>query len=167
MEDKENSLPEEGTLEGKARIKIKKIKDSESLEKIRNPLRKLVGGIHHYLNKDLEISRGQFITLYLIFLCAASIIASNLFLSFERGAFSSNILLFLEIGISVEVGLIIGGYIVDRIRGNRYYTLFIILTISIVITFFHVFIFRRTGVITDIFFIVNSFISGILSVSPA
>lgn len=164
VEDKENSLPEEGIPKEKSDNIIKK---SESNEEISNPLRILIGTIHHNLNKDLEVSKGQFITLLLIFLCAASIIASYLFLGFEntseRGlTLGQNLLLFLEIGIGVESGLLVGGYLMDRIRGKRYQTLFIVLAISAIMTFLHILFFRRTGGIYDIFFIGNSFVSGVL-----
>ena len=165
MEDKEISLPE-SILEEKSGKRITK---SESLEKIKNPLRKLIGAIHHYLNKDLEISKGQFITLLLIFLCAASIIASNIALSIEntfvtlgKSSLGENLLLFLVIGLSFEGGLVVGGYFMDRIRGKRYKFLFIVLTISIAMTFFHSLVFRKIGGIYYIFFVGNSFISGVL-----
>lgn len=165
MEDKEISLPE-SILEEKSGKRITK---SESLEKIKNPLRKLIGAIHHYLNKDLEISKGQFITLLLIFLCAASIIASNIALSIEntfvtlgKSSLGENLLLFLVIGLSFEGGLVVGGYFMDRIRGKKYKFLFIVLTISIAMTFFHSLVFRKIGGIYYIFFVGNSFISGVL-----
>ena len=165
MEDKEISLPE-SILEEKSGKRITK---SESLEKIKNPLRKLIGAIHHYLNKDLEISKGQFITLLLIFLCAASIIASNIALSIEntfvtlgKSSLGENLLLFLVIGLSFEGGLVVGGYFMDRIRGKKYKFLFIVLTISLAMTFFHSLVFRKIGGIYYIFFVGNSFISGVL-----
>jgi len=164
MEDKENPLPEEVISEEKSEKTIIK---SEKMEKIKNPLRKLIGAIHYNLNKDLEISKGQFITLFLIFICAASIITSNLFLGVEntgeRGlTLGQNLLLFLEIGISIELGLFVGGYLMDRIRGKRYKFLFVVLGISIIMTLFHILVFRRTGGIYDIFFVGNSFIAGVL-----
>ena len=159
MAETNNNLPEQDISEEKVKKTIIK---SDSMEKIKNPLRKLIGIVHQNLNKDLEISKGQFITLLLVFMCGASIIASNLFLGFERGSISSNLLLFLGIGISVEIGLVVGGYLMDNIRGKRYNALFIILAASIVITFFHVYVFRHIGIISDIFFLSNSFIAGIL-----
>jgi len=166
MEDKENSIPEESISK---KVQFSRIEKSETLEKIRNPLRKLIGFIHYNLNKDLEISRGQFFTLLLIFLCAASIIVSNIFLSIENTftvlgltSLGENLLLFLVMGISFEVGLIAGGYLMDRIRGKRYRFLFITLATSIVMTLFHTLVFRRTGGIYYIFFMGNTCISGIL-----
>jgi hypothetical protein len=128
------------------------------------------------LFKDIEISRGQFFTIYLLLISFASVLAIDIFLSIENLQLS----LRLDLGpgqlagggtipsysfiiIGVLSGFIVGGFYVDKLRGRRYQTLYILMVISIVITSLHILFFRRTGTIVPGFLhLGNSFIAGLL-----
>lgn len=131
-----------------------------------------VGRPYRGLFKDLEITKGQFNTLYLLFASFTSILLINIFLSidFSQGINDREIPLevipltpafFIIIG--VVSGLITGGILLDRIRGKRYPALFKLLFLSILISFTHILLFRRFGdIVPKILFSINSFIAGLI-----
>ncbi|MGV9205633.1 MAG: hypothetical protein ACOC44_16615, partial [Promethearchaeia archaeon] len=118
------------------------------------------------LFKDIEITRKQFLTLYLMAVCFASTLMIDIFLSLDLGSKFYRVLplrasFFIIIGVAV--GFLIGGFALDKVRGKRYPLLFKILILSVIITISHITFFRRTGdVAPSILFLTNSVISGIL-----
>ncbi|MHA1150346.1 MAG: MFS transporter [Promethearchaeota archaeon] len=132
----------------------------------------LLGRPYRGLFKDLEITKGQFTTLYLLFLSFISLLLINIFLNIDysqglklREIRSEQIPIapgsFIILGILL--GFIIGGYLLDHTRGKRYPLLFIILFVSIIISFLHIVFFRRFGdTVPKILFFINSFNAGVL-----
>ena len=126
------------------------------------------------LFKDIEITKGQFLTLYLILLSFASVLAINIVLSLELTAFGpgqvGGLLISPEGGnfsglfilIGIILGFILGGYMLDKIRGRRYPRLLRLLIVSILITILHVGPLRRLGDIPGFLFFGNSFVAGLL-----
>ncbi|MHA1294314.1 MAG: hypothetical protein ACTSQJ_16825 [Promethearchaeota archaeon] len=129
---------------------------------------------YHDLFKDLEITKGQFITLFLILICFASVLTIDIVLSFEPFNTKANLEgnlgglnTFLTPGffivLGIIMGFIIGGFIVDKIQGRRFPVLLKLLFISLLITIGHTLFFRRFGrIVPSILFFGNSFIAGIL-----
>ena len=132
----------------------------------------LVRRPYHGLFKDLELSRSQFLTLYLIFMSFASVLMIDVFLSLDfdsqttRSELDSGQIplppsFFIILGLII--GVIVGGFLLDRIRGRRYPVLDKFLIVSILMTSSHIGFFRRTGdIVPKILFLGNSFIAGVL-----
>ncbi len=131
--------------------------------KLLNSIKKIVNFAHLNLNKDIEVSKGQTFTLFLILLSSISIITINIYLTFDTGGIKwTNLIVILLIGIGFILGLISGGIILDKMKGKKYSSLFIILFLSILLNFSQVFIFRSNHLILNIYFLGTSFISGYL-----
>ncbi|MGV9172845.1 MAG: hypothetical protein ACOC35_09790 [Promethearchaeia archaeon] len=148
--------------EEKVEIIKKKIYEETIGEYIKEQTEKTYRGLF----KDIEITRKQFLTLYLMAVCFASTLMIDIFLSLDLGSKFYRVLplrasFFIIIGVAV--GFLIGGFALDKVRGKRYPLLFKILILSVIITISHITFFRRTGdVAPSILFLTNSVISGIL-----
>ncbi|MHA1282584.1 MAG: hypothetical protein ACTSVV_03985 [Promethearchaeota archaeon] len=129
------------------------------------------------LFKDLEITKGQFITLFLILLSFASVLTVDIFLNIDFSRIENRPEIFeseagiipipssMIIVVGVVLGFIIGGFLLDQIRGRRYPILLKLLSISIIITLWHILFFRWTGyVVPKILFFGNSFIAGMICI---
>ncbi len=115
------------------------------------------------LFKDLEISKGQFITLCILATSFAIVLLIDIFLSIEAGQGLQVISSAYFIVIGLLSGLLIGGFVMDKIHGNRYKWLLRCLFVSVLITFSHISFFRRTGdIVPNALFLGNSFIAGLL-----
>jgi len=146
--------------------------ESSFTEYFRRQTRKTYKGLF----KDIEITRGQFLTLYFILISFASVLAVDIFLSIELTAIGlgpgqaagllitsqggNNSGLYILIGIIL--GFVSGGYLLDKIRGKRFPRLLKLLIVSIMITILHVGPLRRAGDIPGILFLGNSFLAGLL-----
>ena len=115
------------------------------------------------LFKGIEITKSQFFTLFLISLCISMILIIDIFLSFEISENRFNLTFNIFIIIGVLLGLISGGFLIDRSKGKRYQLLFLLIIVSAIITISHLGFFYQTGVIIpSILFVGNSFIAGLL-----
>lgn len=143
-------------------------KKSPFIDYVRKQTQKTYTGIF----KDIEITKGQFITLLLLLLSFASVLMIDIFLSIEigintNGSDQVKILAGLNPGIFISIGIVIGfnvgGLILDKVKGKRYPMLFSLLIFSIILTSNHILFFRRTGeVVPSMLFLLNSFISGMI-----
>lgn len=135
-------------------------------EKVGEYIKKQTEKTYRGLFKDIEITKKQFLTLYLISVCFASTLMIDIFLSIDLGSrFYRDIPLqagfFIILGVAI--GFLIGGFLLDKIRGQRYPYLFKILILSVGITIFHIGFFRRVGdVVPSVLFLTNSIIAGLL-----
>ena len=130
---------------------------------LRNYLIRYTRKSYHGLFKDLEISRNQFLTLYLILLSFSSVLIISLFLNFNITQIRQNHDFGFYIIMGIILGFNVGGFLLDKIRGKRYPVLLIFIFFSILITSFHILFFRKTGeIVPAILFIGNSFVAGIL-----
>jgi hypothetical protein len=178
MSDRESSeSPESKAATFLGDLSRKSDREVSITEYFRRQTRKTYRGMF----KDIEISKGQFFTLYLLLISFASILALDIFLSIENlnltfrigsgpptpdQLASGSIPSYSFIIFGVLSGFIIGGSFVDKIRGRKYQKLYILLIISIVISLTHVlrvYIFKISGdIIPGFFHFGNSFIAGIL-----
>ncbi|MFW9879982.1 MAG: hypothetical protein ACFFG0_43465, partial [Candidatus Thorarchaeota archaeon] len=126
-------------------------------------LKKLIKYTHLNLNKDLEISKSQFLTLFLVFLSSISLISVDIYHTFVTGGIKwTNIIVILLIGIGFILGLICGGIMLDKMKGKKYSSMFIILFLSILLNFFQIFVFQSYPMILNLLFLGSAFMSGFL-----
>ncbi len=141
-------------------------------------LRRQTKKTYRGLFKDIEITRGQFFTIYLLLISFASVLAIDIFLSIENlqlavriggadsvpgGVIGATIPSYAFIILGVLAGFIVGGFYVDRIRGKRYQKLYVLMIISLIIMLSHIIFFRRTGdIVPGFLHLGNSFIAGVL-----
>ncbi len=115
------------------------------------------------LFKDIEITRGQFVTICVISVSFAIILLIDVLLTIEAGQRPREIPSAYFIVIGLLVGLVVGGIMMDKIRGNRYKWLLRCLIISVLIAASHIAFFRKTGgIVPSFLFLGNSFIAGLL-----
>jgi len=160
-------LTEKANFKGKREEKVKTHEDSSlstnKNQKLIFSFKKIVNFAHQNLNKDIEISKNQILTLFLILLSSISIIAVDIYLTFDTGGIKwTNIVVILFIGIGFIIGLICGGLLLDKIKGKKYSLVFIILFLSILLNFFQIFVFRSNILFLNLFFLETAFMSGFL-----
>ncbi|MFO8017682.1 MAG: hypothetical protein R6U96_03545 [Promethearchaeia archaeon] len=164
----ENNQQENGKDQNQKKIKDSKHSLEKEIyeEKIREYIKKQTEKTYKGLFKDIEITKKQFLTLYLIAVCFASTLMIDIFLTIDLGTrayrnFPLQSGFFIIIGVAI--GFLIGGFTLDKVKGKRYPLLFKILLLSVLITTLHIGFFRRTGdLVPSLFFLTNSVIAGIL-----
>jgi len=113
--------------------------------------------------KDLEISRSHFITLELIYLVFIVIIQIILFYIFNINVLLTLNYLIIILVLSILLGLLFGGILIDRMRGKKNPVLLTIMFISLVIIIVYVFFFDvEINFFSALLLIINSFIAGII-----
>lgn len=144
-------------------------------QKLKEYIRKQTKKTYTGFFKDIEISKGQFVTLFLLLVCFANLLVANIFLSLEV---SINLQVpdqvteqmqvqfampAIMIALGVILGFIFGGILLDKKRGKRYPILYYLTFISMLVSFNHIGFFRRAGdLFPNILFLGNSFISGMI-----
>ncbi|TXT60115.1 MAG: conserved membrane protein of unknown function [Promethearchaeota archaeon] len=113
--------------------------------------------------KDLEISRSYFITLQLIYLVFVLIMQNNIYYIFDIEVLLYHNNLTLMLLLSLFMGLLAGGFFVDRIRGKKTSLLLTLMLISLVLIIFHAIFFKiELDIFPMLLLSLNSFISGII-----
>ncbi|MFX1276390.1 MAG: hypothetical protein ACFFBP_04475 [Promethearchaeota archaeon] len=160
-------MTENENLKDKEGDKVESNESPSQMSNNRNRIiysfKKFINFAHVNLNKDIEITKKQFITLFLIFFSSISIVVSDIYLTFDTGGIKwINLSVLLFFGIGFFLGLIIGGILLDKIKGRKYPALFIVLFFSILLNVLHVILFRRNFFFPGLFFLGSSFLSGFL-----
>lgn len=140
---------------------INTIQLKKNENKIMNLFEKIGKYVYLNLNKDIEISKKQFFTLFLILLCSMSMVACNIYLTFDTGGIKwANLPILLCFGIGFFLGLIGGGLILDKIKGKKFSALFIVMFISIILNILQVLILRKNYELQGLLFFTSSFLTG-------
>ncbi|MFX1237901.1 MAG: hypothetical protein ACFFAS_06310 [Promethearchaeota archaeon] len=137
--------------------------ETDNHKKKKNILSSLVKKTYLEISKDIEISRRQFFILFLLFSCCELLMGSNIFIIVidTSGIKWDNLPTLLSFGGGFLAGLIFGGFLIDKLRGNKYSAIFIVLITSITLNLLQVLVFRQIAVIAEIFLLFSSLIAGI------
>jgi hypothetical protein len=118
-----------------------------------------------YLNflKDLEITKNKFITLQLVYLAFTIVMQINIYFVFDVNVLLQHDYLVFMLIFSIIIGILLGGVLIDKIRGKKTPILLTLMFASLSIIIIHVFFFIvEVNIFSILLLIINSFIAGII-----